>query len=56
MIQNLIDDTGGAVEASDRRTLLYYTELTDAEFLYVRELVRVYDPTRCYFLQWAVDK
>jgi hypothetical protein len=54
MLDEMVAD--GAAAETDRQTLLYYTELTDAEFLYVRELVRVYDSTRCYFLQWVVDK
>jgi hypothetical protein len=33
-----------------------YLSLTASEFLYVRELQRAYDETRCYFCQWVVTK
>ncbi len=50
-----IKHADGCVEESDKKTLLHYVDLTDSEFLYVQELVRVYDHARCYFVQWVVD-
>ena len=50
-----IKNADDCVEESDKKTLLHYVDLTDSEFLYVQELVRVYDHARCYFVQWVVD-
>jgi hypothetical protein len=39
---------------TDRRPLELYSQLTDDEFLYVQELQRAYDESRCYFVQWVI--
>jgi hypothetical protein len=44
------------VTQEDKHTLELYTQLTDDEFLYVQELQRVYDESRCYFVQWILSK
>jgi hypothetical protein len=40
----------------DRHPLELYCQLTDDEFLYVQELQRVYDESRCFFVQWVICK
>jgi hypothetical protein len=40
----------------DRHPLELYSQLTDDEFLYVQELQRVYDESRCFFVQWVINK
>jgi hypothetical protein len=42
--------------ASDRHALELYSQLTNDEFLYVQELQRVYDESRCFFVQWVICK
>jgi hypothetical protein len=54
-IQPWIDDTEHPITEADKPVLLHYCELNDSELLYVRELQRVYDATRCYFVQWVID-
>jgi hypothetical protein len=41
---------------NDRHPLELYSQLTDDEFLYVQELQRVYDESRCFFVQWVICK
>ena len=40
----------------DRHPLELYSQLTDDEFPYVQELQRVYDESRCFFVQWVINK
>ncbi len=49
-------DEDHAVTERDRHPLELYAQLTDDEFLYVQELQRVYDESRCYFVQWILGK
>jgi hypothetical protein len=44
------------VNEENRHALELYAQLTDDEFLYVQELQRVYDESRCYFVQWILGK
>jgi hypothetical protein len=44
------------VTENHRHPLELYCQLTDDEFLYVQELQRVYDESRCYFVQWVIGK
>jgi hypothetical protein len=57
--QNIIEawvrDDEHRVTQEDKHTLELYTQLTDDEFLYVQELQRVYDESRCYFVQWILS-
>jgi hypothetical protein len=41
---------------NDRHPLELYSQLTDDESLYVQELQRVYDESRCFFVQWFICK
>jgi hypothetical protein len=41
---------------TDRHALELYSQLTDDEFLYVQERQRVYDESRCFFVQWVICK
>ncbi len=50
-IDEWVDDDDHLVTETDRHPLELYTQLTDDEFLYVQELQRVYDESRCYFSQ-----
>ena len=56
MMDVWIDDDDHPVTETDRHPLELYTQLTDDEFLYVQELQRVYDESRCYFSQWILGK
>ena len=56
IIDNWIDDDEHPVTEKDRHPLELYAQLTDDEFLYVQELQRVYDESRCYFVQWLLSK
>ena len=56
MIDVWVDDDDHPVIETDRRPLELYVQLTDDEFLYVQELQRVYDESRCYFSQWILGK
>ncbi len=49
-------DEDHRVTEEDRHPLELYIQLTDDEFLYVQELQRVYDYSRCYFVQWILSK
>jgi hypothetical protein len=51
-----VKDEDHRVTANDRHPLELYAQLTDDEFLYVQELQRVYDESRCYFVQWILSK
>ena len=53
-LEEWIADPDHPVEETERTLLTLYASLAPAEYLYVAELVRVYDATRCYFLQWVV--
>jgi hypothetical protein len=55
LLNEWIDDDDHPVTLSAKATLLHYCELNDSELLYVRELLRVYDAARCYFVQWVID-
>jgi hypothetical protein len=50
MIDIWVDDDDHVVTEQDRHPLELYAQLTDDEFLYVQELQRVYDESRCYFV------
>ena len=56
MIDTWVDDPDHVVTEQDRHPLELYAHLTDDEFLYVQELQRVYDESRCYFVQWILSK
>jgi hypothetical protein len=56
MIDTWVNDDDHAVTEQDRHPLELYAQLTDDEFLYVQELQRVYDESRCYFVQWILGK
>jgi len=51
-----IDDDTHPITDRERHPLELYAQLTDDEFLYVQELQRVYDESRCYFVQWLLSK
>jgi hypothetical protein len=51
-----IDDDTHPITDKERHPLELYAQLTDDEFLYVQELQRVYDESRCYFVQWLLSK
>ncbi len=56
IINTCVKDEDHMVTEEDRHALELYTQLTDDEFLYVQELQRVYDESRCYFVQWILSK
>jgi hypothetical protein len=56
MVDNWISDDDDPLTDKDRHPLELYAQLTDDEFLYVQELQRVYDESRCYFVQWVLSK
>ena len=56
IIDTWVDDDDHVVTEQDRHPLELYAQLTDDEFLYVQELQRVYDESRCYFAQWILSK
>jgi hypothetical protein len=56
IIDDWVKDEDHRVTANDRHPLELYAQLTDDEFLYVQELQRVYDESRCYFVQWILSK
>ncbi len=51
--QNML---GNLSADEDRKILRMYISLTSSEFIYVRELQKAYDETRCYFSQWVISK
>jgi hypothetical protein len=51
IIDSWVDDNDHPVTETDRHLLELYAQLTDDEFLYVQELQRVYDESRCFFSQ-----
>jgi hypothetical protein len=55
LIQTWLDDPQHPVTEAARPVLLHYCELNDSEMLYVKELLRVYDAARCYFVQWVIN-
>jgi hypothetical protein len=56
MIDTWVGDDDHVVTEQDRHPLELYAQLTDDEFLYVQELQRVCDESRCYFVQWILGK
>jgi hypothetical protein len=56
IIDKWIDDEDHPITEQERHPLELYAQLTDDEFLYVQELQRVYDESRCYFVQWLLSK
>jgi hypothetical protein len=56
IIDEWIKDEDHRMTTDDRHPLELYAQLTDDEFLYVQELQRVYDESRCYFVQWILSK
>jgi hypothetical protein len=56
MIDKWIEDEDHPITKQERHPLELYAQLTDDEFLYVQELQRVYDESRCYFVQWLLSK
>jgi hypothetical protein len=56
IIDEWVKDSDHRVTEHDRHPLELYAQLTDDEFLYVQELQRVYDESRCYFVQWILGK
>ncbi len=56
MIDTWVGDEDHPVTEQDRHPLELYAHLTDDEFLNVQELQRVYDESRCYFVQWVLSK
>jgi hypothetical protein len=54
--QNIIETWVKDDEHRVTQEVELYTQLTDDEFLYVQELQRVYDESRCYFVQWILSK
>jgi hypothetical protein len=56
IIDTWVKDEDHEVTEEDRHPLEVYAQLTDDEFLCVQELQRVYDESRCYFVQWLLSK
>jgi hypothetical protein len=56
IVDEWVKDEDHRVTEHDRHPLELYAQLTDDEFLYVQELQRVYDESRCYFVQWILSK
>jgi hypothetical protein len=56
MLEALTRDPDSGAREKDKKLKQMYLSLTASEFLYVRELQRAYDETRCYFCQWVFTK
>ena len=51
IVQTWIDDPDHPATEDCRHVLELYAQLTDSEFSYVADLQKIYDETRCFFLQ-----
>ncbi len=56
IIDKWVDDDDHPITEQERHSLELYAQLTDDEFLHVQELQRVYDESRCYSVQWLLNK
>jgi hypothetical protein len=56
IIISWIRDPRHGNDVACRHVLELYAQLTDSEFLYVRDLQSTYDEARCFFLQWILGK
>ena len=56
LLEEMIAEPDSGVTEQDRKMLLMYISLTSSEFMYVLELQRAYDETRCYYCQWVISK
>ena len=56
IVDKWVDDEDHPITEHERHPLELYAQLTDDESLYVQELQRVYDESRCYFVQWILSK
>ena len=56
LLDAMITEPESGVGKKDKKIVQMYLSLNASEFLYVRELQRAYDETRCYFCQWVVSK
>ena len=56
LLEEMIAEPDSGVTEQDRKILSMYISLTSSEFMYVLELQRAYDETRCYYCQWVISK
>jgi hypothetical protein len=56
LLDAMTQEAESGVGKKDKKIVQMYLSLNASEFLYVRELQRAYDETRCYFCQWFVTK
>ena len=51
-----IADPQNPLQDKDRPMMELYCQLTEDEFVYVHELQKCYDESRCFFVQWILSK
>ena len=56
MLNEWIDDPDNPITEKERPMMELYAQLTEDELVYVHELQKCYDETRCYFVQWVLSK
>jgi hypothetical protein len=56
MLDTWIDDPQNPLQDKDRPMMELYCQLTEDELVYVHELQKCYDESRCYFVQWILSK
>jgi hypothetical protein len=56
LLDAMTTEAESGVGKKDKKIVQIFLSLNASEFLYVRELRRAYDETRCYFCQWVVTK
>ena len=57
IIDSWVDDDDHPVTETDRHPFELYAQLTDDEFLYVKNFnACIYDESRCFFSQWILGK
>ena len=56
MLDAWIADPQNPLQDKDRPMMELYSQLTEDEFVYVHELQKCYDESRCFFVQWILSK
>jgi hypothetical protein len=56
ILETLVTEPDSGINEQDLKILSIYILLTASEFIYVLELQRAYDETRCYYSQWVISK
>ena len=56
MLDEWIDDPSNPITEKERPMMELYAQLTEDELVYVHELQKCYDESRCFFVQWILSK